>query len=263
MSDDNARQAAEIARLNGLLQAAQTELEAERAHLREADLSFKRQHDRHVAEIGRLRAPAGDAMEAAREAERWINRWTMRYSTTPGHVHSSDLITYLAHVFERRDTAAEERVKQAGWRCFHCGEYFDTEEAALEHFGPNEMLDASCQIDIAKYREMETLNWRHLAEDSDADRRYYKQQAEHTVALRQEEEKGYARGLRDGNYQTGVREGIEMAAQWHRDKAAKVRRARGNPKVMQYANELIEFHEQAGAAITALLPAAPKEEAHD
>jgi len=50
---------------------------------------------------------------------------------------------------------------------------------------------------------METLLARYRAEDSDADRAMYRMQAEHTVALRREEEKGYLRGLVDQVFNNG------------------------------------------------------------
>jgi hypothetical protein len=110
---------------------------------------------------------------------------------------------HIAEVFKEIAREARARGVIEGstierWTCFHCGETFVDRKAASLHFGRDEMAHAACQIDIAKYREMSELHERHLAEDSDADRRYYQQQSEHAVALRREEEKGYARGLADG-----------------------------------------------------------------
>ena len=59
------------------------------------------------------------------------------------------------------------------------------------------MSDAACQIDIKQFREMEELHARHLAEDSDTDRRMYKMQSDHGIALRRAEEDGYNKGVRD------------------------------------------------------------------
>lgn len=94
------------------------------------------------------------------------------------------------------------------WTCFHCGETFVNRGAAAEHFGPEEIADPACRIDAAKFREMEALHLRHLHEDSDTDRRYCAQQADHAAALRRAEEEGYARGLRNSHF-TEMRDIIE------------------------------------------------------
>ena len=87
--------------------------------------------------------------------------------------------------------------KTTVWRCFHCDEVFTDREAAQLHFGEDCMSDAACQINPVTVREMEHLLARYRAEDSDTDRAMYRMQAEHTVALREAEEKGYRRGLTD------------------------------------------------------------------
>jgi hypothetical protein len=95
--------------------------------------------------------------------------------------------------------AADESAKPVvPWRCFHCDEIFSDADAAREHFGPNEMHEPVCQIDVAKYREMEEIVRRHVSEDTDLHREIYRMQAKHFTDLRHEEEKGYARGLEDG-----------------------------------------------------------------
>ena len=96
-----------------------------------------------------------------------------------------------------------DKLNTTGWRCFHCGEIFvDLEDARL-HFGENSMSDAACQIDIKSVRKTETLLARYRFEDSDAYREMYRMQAEHAVALRREEEKGYRRGLIDQVFTNG------------------------------------------------------------
>jgi hypothetical protein len=82
------------------------------------------------------------------------------------------------------------------WRCFHCDEVFKTIEAAREHFGTHELADPACQIDIAKFREMEHYHERCLAEDSDSERAWHAKSADHARALSGEEQKGFDRGLR-------------------------------------------------------------------
>jgi hypothetical protein len=89
------------------------------------------------------------------------------------------------------------------WTCFHCGETFLEREDARLHFGDDYMSDAACQIDIKAVREMETLLARYRAEDSDKDRDYYRMRAEHTIALRVAEERGYRSGLVDQVYTNG------------------------------------------------------------
>ena len=82
------------------------------------------------------------------------------------------------------------------WRCFHCDEVFLTLEAAREHFGPHELADPACQIDIAKFREMEHYHARCLAEDSDSERAWHARSADHARALIEQEQKGFDRGLK-------------------------------------------------------------------
>ena len=94
--------------------------------------------------------------------------------------------------------AREEGRREAGWRCFHCGATFVDRVAAAEHFGESETSAAACTIDVAEYREMEEYTARCRAEDSDTDRAMHRLRAEYGATLRREEEKGYARGLVDG-----------------------------------------------------------------
>jgi hypothetical protein len=85
------------------------------------------------------------------------------------------------------------------WRCFHCGEGFTDDVTAAEHFGSDQSQQSACQIDIAEYRRMEEINRRHCDEDTELHREIHRLHASHQIALRQEEEKGYARGLRDAH----------------------------------------------------------------
>jgi len=84
------------------------------------------------------------------------------------------------------------------WKCFHCGDKFGTRAAAAEHFGPAECSKPACTIDIAEYRAMEVELARWRMEDTDLHRQIERMSADHSTALRREEEKGYARGLADG-----------------------------------------------------------------
>lgn len=77
-------------------------------------------------------------------------------------------------------TKAEHEARGVEWRCFHCDEVFTAEEAAREHFGPDCTYTPACKIDIAEYRRMEQAN---------------RMQANRIVALLEEEERGYEKGL--------------------------------------------------------------------
>jgi|HubBroStandDraft_1064217.scaffolds.fasta_scaffold200742_1 hypothetical protein len=108
----------------------------------------------------------------------------------------STLANVIAASIEARDRALLAPDAEV-WRCFHCGEVFTERSCAIEHFGASETAEPACQMDIAKYREMEELHARNLAEDTERDRVIYRLQAELTPKTREAEEQGYARGLRD------------------------------------------------------------------
>ena len=83
------------------------------------------------------------------------------------------------------------------WRCFHCDEVFTDRESAQEHFGVSQYKDPACQIDIAKYRDMEETLRRFHNEDTDQLREIHALYTEKTTAVRRAEEQGYAKGLED------------------------------------------------------------------
>jgi hypothetical protein len=83
------------------------------------------------------------------------------------------------------------------WRCFHCDEVFTDRDSAAEHFGKSERHQPACQIDIAEYRAMEARMEDYNNEDSEMHRQYWRMASDHQIALRREEEKGYAKGLAD------------------------------------------------------------------
>lgn len=93
-----------------------------------------------------------------------------------------------------------------GWRCFHCGEYFNGRErqAAADHFGTTIDAQPACQIAVADgglvraLRDAHELLRRYQEEDTDLHRQIHQMASDHGQTLRREEEKGYARGLRDG-----------------------------------------------------------------
>jgi hypothetical protein len=92
------------------------------------------------------------------------------------------------------------------WRCFHCGETFTRaqERWARDHFGRDCMAEPVCLIRTAgetvlltALRNAEDELTRRRAEDTDELRAMWAMQADHAVALRRQEELGYARGLAD------------------------------------------------------------------
>lgn len=96
--------------------------------------------------------------------------------------------------------------RRVHWRCFHCGETFTRgqERWAREHFGRDEGETPICLIRSAgesalltALRNAQDELTRYRAEDSDLMRALWSMQADHAVALRREEERGYANGLRD------------------------------------------------------------------
>lgn len=90
-----------------------------------------------------------------------------------------------------------------GWTCFHCGMHFGGNfkgwQEALHHFGENVSGDALCQYKAIQVRAMEDLLRDYREEDTQLHRRIAQLQSDHAIALRREEEKGYARGLGDYN----------------------------------------------------------------
>ncbi|HEY0010240.1 MAG TPA: hypothetical protein VGB55_16065, partial [Tepidisphaeraceae bacterium] len=88
----------------------------------------------------------------------------------------------------------------ATWTCFHCSESFDDAEKARLHFGATERQEPACQIDIAKYREMEQRMEAYNAEDAEIHQQMHGLQSTHATELRRAEEIGYARALNDTGY---------------------------------------------------------------
>jgi hypothetical protein len=88
-----------------------------------------------------------------------------------------------------------------GWVCFHCWEHFPPtfagQQAARHHFGDGPTEDPACRINARQFRAMQDLTRRYQSEDTELHREIARMQTDHAVALRREEEKGYARGLDD------------------------------------------------------------------
>lgn len=89
------------------------------------------------------------------------------------------------------------------WLCFHCDQLFkDRVEAAL-HFGGTLQGDPICQLNamegglVKLVRDQENELQVFRTEDTANNRVFYALGAAHATALRAEEERGYARGVRD------------------------------------------------------------------
>jgi hypothetical protein len=87
------------------------------------------------------------------------------------------------------------------WRCFHCSEEFNTKESAALHFGTYERQQPICIIDIASFREFEKELEARRNEDTDLHHEISGHIAKIHLACQRAEETGYARGLKDANYQ--------------------------------------------------------------
>lgn len=107
------------------------------------------------------------------------------------------------------------------WRCFHCNEVFNTTAAATEHFGQRLTAQPACQIDITEYRTMEARMHRYNEEDSDMHREIHRMESDHRQKLLREEEKGYARGMKDASAEIGAANGLAWAVQQWNDEVSK------------------------------------------
>lgn len=90
-----------------------------------------------------------------------------------------------------------------GWTCFHCGENFpgtmSGQRAAQLHFGKSIHDEPKCQISARAVRVMEAQLCSYREEDTDLHRELASLKSDHASALRREEEKGYARGIKDAS----------------------------------------------------------------
>ena len=84
------------------------------------------------------------------------------------------------------------------WRCFHCDEVFTDKLEAECHFGRSLESTTACQIDAKHLRALERELRRYRNEDTDLHRHIHHLEFKHSQELRREEERGYAKGLRDG-----------------------------------------------------------------
>lgn len=113
----------------------------------------------------------------------------------------------IAQLHVERDEAiarAAELEDNQVWRCFHCDEVFKDSESAILHFGKSDMERPACLLDgggLTALRDAEAEIARYRDEDSDVDRQFHAIHSKHAIELLREEEKGYARGLRDAKYE--------------------------------------------------------------
>lgn len=92
------------------------------------------------------------------------------------------------------------------WRCFHCGDTFTKaqEKHARKHFGRDEGEQPVCLIRsagedalLSALRNAQDQLERYRLEDSDLMRAMWALRSDHARRVRQAEEEGYAKGLRD------------------------------------------------------------------
>lgn len=95
-------------------------------------------------------------------------------------------------------TIAKKIPKPKEWRCFHCDQLFTDYQNAHAHFGESERYEPICTMSPDAIREMEAELESYREEDTALHRKIYAMEADHRAKLREEEEKGYARGLKDG-----------------------------------------------------------------
>lgn len=108
-----------------------------------------------------------------------------------------EALTALAHDIAAAGVPADE------WRCFHCDERFTDRGLAAKHFG-YEGDEPACKLNeregglAAALHTAEKALHAYRNEDTQKDREYHALAARLTVVSREQEEKGYTRGLADG-----------------------------------------------------------------
>jgi hypothetical protein len=89
------------------------------------------------------------------------------------------------------------------WRCFHCDTLFRNEHEAGIHFGADVAGTCACVLPheghlVEHIRDLEGQLAVYRSESDKVLQSIMTLEAEHKIALRREEERGYERGLRDG-----------------------------------------------------------------
>ena len=108
---------------------------------------------------------------------------------------------------DREAFQSGDRSRRIYWRCFHCGDTFTKAQVkhARDHFGTDESQTPVCLIrEPGEYHVLRALRnaqdelATYRAEDTELHRALSAMACDHGAALRREEERGYAKGLRDG-----------------------------------------------------------------
>jgi hypothetical protein len=110
-----------------------------------------------------------------------------------------------------------ERIASS-WTCFHCGESFTDRSCAAIHFGASESAEPACKIKgdsdhyLVQYiRDLEAQLASYRSETDAITRAWYAKNADHSAALRQAEEGGYNKGVRDMAAEPAIAERIAAA----------------------------------------------------
>lgn len=112
---------------------------------------------------------------------------------------ATEMVRYMLEGMSAQPGSVDERV----WRCFHCDERFTDRGLAAEHFG-YEGDEPACKLNeqegglAAALHTAEKALYAYRYEDTERDRDYHALAAKLTVVSREQEEKGYERGLADG-----------------------------------------------------------------
>lgn len=126
------------------------------------------------------------------------------YRASDGTLIARSLVEFTDGRFTIESSDAHHELS---WRCFHCDEVFTDADKARDHFGDGEGCDPempACKLNeleggiLKLYREA-LAEIRSYQDETDLTSKYfYEMGCTHHQALIREEEKGYARGLRDG-----------------------------------------------------------------
>jgi hypothetical protein len=139
----------------------------------------------------------------------WRGRVTDRMSDDYAYTNAREAgERHFREIERQRSTPSAKRgaaeVSRKHWRCFHCDEVFHTHVDAENHFGKRQGDEPACRIKAAgEFALLQALRsaqedlCRYWAEDSDILRAMHSMIADHQLALRREEEKGYERGVID------------------------------------------------------------------
>jgi hypothetical protein len=86
------------------------------------------------------------------------------------------------------------------WRCFHCDAVLTDRADAAVHFGKYDSCDPICSVGAVRYRDLEDQLAQYRSESDAASKSFYEMGSKHALALIAAEERGYEKGMRDGQY---------------------------------------------------------------